>query len=114
MVFALSRKYRKSKFLSPLFFILRLQKIFIKPDLQTLKILEDHIARVELTPKNKVIVPKSVHLEDYLKITDKNEFETLIKAANELENKKIIFFNATPQGGGVALMRNPLIRLYPP
>jgi len=112
MVFPISRKYKRSQFLSPLFYLLKLRKIFIKPDFQTLKILEDHIARIELTSKNKVVVSKNIHLEDYLKITDKNEFETLIKTANELGNKKIIFFNATPQGGGVALMRHPLIRLF--
>lgn len=112
MVNQLGKKLNKSYFISPLLFILKAKRILTKKDFRKLKLLEDQIAKVELTSDYKVIVSKAIHLEDYLRVTDINEFEEMVKLSSKLRNKKIIFFNSTPQGGGVALMRHPLIRLF--
>ncbi|KAH7378495.1 hypothetical protein DE146DRAFT_706970 [Phaeosphaeria sp. MPI-PUGE-AT-0046c] len=52
------------------------------------------------------------NLEDYQGTVHKNTWEATMKVADELKknNVKIAFFNTTPQGGGVALMRHALIR----
>lgn len=55
-----------------------------------------------------------VNLESYRKsINDEGNWRALLKFAAGAREKdlKIAFFSATPQGGGVALMRHSLIRL---
>jgi hypothetical protein len=51
-------------------------------------------------------------LEDYDMTVHPNTWKLTMRFADELKknNIKIAFFNATPQGGGVALMRHALIR----
>lgn len=62
--------------------------------------------------KNKVICPPLVKLADYEAITPPKEFQLLLELSRKFEGKKITFFSATPQGGGVALMRHALMRLF--
>ncbi len=73
---------------------------------------EDQIANIVLTKKNEVEVAELVTLEDYRNITPLPAYELLRTLAKNLAGKKIVFINATPQGGGVAIMRHALIRLY--
>lgn len=51
-------------------------------------------------------------LEDYQHTCGETTWNAVIKYASELKAKrtKIAFFSATPQGGGVALMRHALVR----
>lgn len=51
-------------------------------------------------------------LEDYEMTVHPNTWKLTMGFAETLKKKniKIAFFNATPQGGGVALMRHALIR----
>ncbi|KAH8724715.1 putative trehalose synthase-like protein [Phaeosphaeriaceae sp. PMI808] len=51
-------------------------------------------------------------LEDYRGTVHSNTWKTTMHFANSLKHNKIkiAFFNSTPQGGGVALMRHALIR----
>ncbi len=72
----------------------------------------NNIAKVGVTLDNEVEVGEIVTLEDYKKITSKKEFELLLELTKKFKGKKLIFINATPQGGGVAIMRHALIRLY--
>ena len=53
-------------------------------------------------------------LEDYRKTVRPPTWNSFIKMADEMKSKgtKIAFFSSTPQGGGVALMRHALIRLF--
>ena len=67
--------------------------------------------------KNQVEVDCSGHaqitrLEDYMGTVGKRTWDATIKYAEALkkDNVSIAFFNTTPQGGGVALMRHALIR----
>lgn len=51
-------------------------------------------------------------VEDYEQSVSKATWNATMKYVNSLKQgeKKIAFFNSTPQGGGVALMRHALIR----
>ncbi len=72
----------------------------------------DNIVKVKLKSNNEVEVSELVDLEDYQKTTSEEDFELAKKLASEFNGKKLVFINATPQGGGVALMRHALIRFY--
>jgi len=73
---------------------------------------EDGSFDSKLGDKNQVISPFLCDLQAYEKVADSRQFDTLIKLAKQFKNKKIIYISATPQGGGVALMRHSLMRLY--
>lgn len=62
--------------------------------------------------KGKVETPQLVRLADYEDITPPDEFRELVNFAKKFKGKKISYFSATPQGGGVAIMRHALLRLY--
>lgn len=51
-------------------------------------------------------------LKDYEVTVSRGTWNAVTKYAKELRDKKvkIAFFNSTPQGGGVALMRHALVR----
>jgi alpha,alpha-trehalose phosphorylase (configuration-retaining) len=70
------------------------------------------LAKIDLRQNNEVEPSKLVSLEDYKAACEEGEFETLLALAKKFHGKRISFFNSTPQGGGVALMRHALIRLY--
>lgn len=52
-------------------------------------------------------------LQDHKGTCNATTWNTMMKSVNKLREKKtkIAFFSATPQGGGVALMRHALVRL---
>jgi alpha,alpha-trehalose phosphorylase (configuration-retaining) len=72
---------------------------------------QDNLVKVTLSPEREVLVSELGTLDDYRKIVSKDDFEQLELLAHRFVGKRIIFINATPQGGGVALMRHALIRL---
>lgn len=72
----------------------------------------ENLVHVALKPKNEVDVAELVTIDDYKRITHPDEFDYLVKQAEQFKGKKMVFINATPQGGGVALMRHAIIRLY--
>jgi len=76
-----------------------------------------HLARVTLGNQNEVAVDCDGHArisskEDFQRTVGKATWDATIKYAASLRERKIkiAFFNSTPQGGGVALMRHALIR----
>lgn len=73
---------------------------------------EDGSYLAKVDKKNKVICPPLVKLADYESITPPEDFELLLNEAKKFKGKKIRFFSATPQGGGVALMRHAMMRLF--
>lgn len=77
------------------------------------------IPRIAVDPDtNEVLVDMDGHchmvdLDHFKKTTDKPTWNKLLDLAEECKQRKlkILFFNSTPQGGGVALMRHATIRL---
>ncbi|WP_149402578.1 glycosyltransferase [Dictyobacter arantiisoli] len=72
---------------------------------------QDNLVNVPLTPEREVVVSELVSLEDYRATVMPDQFELLEQFAQKFSGKRLVFINATPQGGGVALMRHALIRL---
>ncbi|KAJ1820834.1 hypothetical protein LPJ60_002978 [Coemansia sp. RSA 2675] len=77
------------------------------------------IPRIAVDPEtNEVLVDMDGHchmldLEHFEQTTDKPTWDKLLQLSEQCKQRKlkIIFFNSTPQGGGVALMRHATIRL---
>lgn len=73
---------------------------------------DQHIIQVRLGAHREVLVDDLITLEDHQTTASKEEFAQLLELAGELKGKNVIFISATPQGGGVALMRHAMMRLY--
>lgn len=73
---------------------------------------EVNLVRIDTTNENEVLASELVTLEDYKTVSSKENFDDLVKQCEFFRGKKLSFFSATPQGGGVALMRHALMRLY--
>src|ERR1700730_8962672 len=74
--------------------------------------MEDHIAAPKLIAHNEVETVPLAMLADYQLITPPEDFSLLLTLAQRFAGKKLVFFNSTAQGGGVALMRHALIPLF--
>jgi glycosyltransferase involved in cell wall biosynthesis len=72
---------------------------------------ENNIVKVGISANHEVEVAELVTLEDYRKVTSREDFALLKTLVQAFSGKRLVFFSATPQGGGVALMRHALIRL---
>ncbi len=72
---------------------------------------EHTIVKVDINAQHEVEVAELVTLEDYRKVTSPADFALLKSLVRAFQGKRLVFFSATPQGGGVALMRHALIRL---
>jgi len=74
----------------------------------------NHEVGIQLDPSRRVLVSRLAKLEDYKRIVPRKEFRRLERIAEEARKKKvkICFFSSTSRGGGVALMRHALIRLF--
>jgi alpha,alpha-trehalose phosphorylase (configuration-retaining) len=59
----------------------------------------------------EVFVESDLTLEDYEAVTPPEDWERLTQLSEELRGKRVSFYNATPKGGGVAIMRGPLVHL---
>ncbi|KAJ2767421.1 hypothetical protein IWQ57_003954 [Coemansia nantahalensis] len=78
-----------------------------------------NIPRIAVDPAtNEVLVDMDSHchmvdIKHFVETTDKPTWDKLLELADECKRRelKILFFNSTPQGGGVALMRHATIRL---
>ncbi len=75
---------------------------------------ENHLVRVKMDVKRRVIPSYLINLIKYQDFFSKQEFENIIELSREFTDKKLslIFINATANGGGVAHMRHAMIRLY--
>lgn len=79
-----------------------------------------HLIRVQIGFRNLVEVDEGglirivESLDDYKTTVREPTWRALLKITNEIKTMgtKIAFFSSTPQGGGVALMRHALIRLF--
>ncbi len=59
----------------------------------------------------EVSVETKVTLEDYRRITLPSDWELMKKFASHLAGKTVVFINPTMEGGGVAMLRPPLIHM---
>ncbi|MFW5888448.1 MAG: glycosyltransferase [Patescibacteria group bacterium] len=75
---------------------------------------KENLPSVKVGKKREVKVPRFCVLDDYKETVSKKEFDFLLETASEFKKKdlKMVFFSSTKSGGGVALMRHALIRLY--
>ncbi|MEX1112305.1 MAG: glycosyltransferase [Candidatus Andersenbacteria bacterium] len=75
---------------------------------------EHNLVKVVPTDTNEVIPSFLVTLKDYEKTVPQTAWAYLHELSQEFRerNSRMVFFNATPQGGGVALMRHAQMRLY--
>lgn len=71
----------------------------------------DDIVYPQVGAYQEVDVAELVSLEDYRRVTSSEDFSRLQVLASAFVGKRLVFINATPRGGGVALMRHALIRL---
>ncbi len=74
--------------------------------------MDERIGVARLTSDNEVETTEIATLAEYRSLTSEDDFALLIALAHRFEGKRIIFVNSTVQGGGVALMRHALIRLF--
>lgn len=75
---------------------------------------EHDLVIVPLDAPNEVSVTCLVTPEEYKQTVSPKAWKYLLEQARLFRerNNRIVFFNATPQGGGVALMRHGLLRLF--
>jgi len=71
---------------------------------------DNDLVRVEILPDREVAVSELTTLEDYRDTATECDFKLAQQLAAAFAGKRLSFINATPQGGGVALMRHALIR----
>ena len=71
---------------------------------------ENDLVKVRILPDREVVVSELTTLEDYRKMATAGDFYLAQQLARAFEGKRLVFINATSQGGGVALMRHALIR----
>lgn len=90
------------------------ETISVKEDIRRISSNFDtnHAARIQVSKDYEVQVKDLISLDDYKKTCSGEEFSTLLSLSNEFKNKSLLFISATPQGGGVAIMRHAMIRLY--
>src|SRR5436305_173545 len=65
---------------------------------------EDNIVRPQLSATHEVQVAELVTYEDYRETASQDDFALLTELARTFQGKKLVFFNATPRGGGIALI----------
>lgn len=73
---------------------------------------KNNIPLVKLGRANEVQTANLATFEEYRKKSEKKDIEKLLSLAEKFKGKKIRFFSATPRGGGVAIMRHALMRLF--
>ena len=78
------------------------------------KFNDNHIVDIQFDPYRRVYVDRLARIEDIKKHTSKEHWKLLLHLIKNYQEKdgRILFFSSTPRGGGVALMRHALIRLY--
>jgi len=124
MAVGLGGRHKKDTFVTKLWLGLDIVPHFISQDthrskedlMQTAKITQslfkpDLSAKVFMNKYNQINSSHLIQLVDYKQTVSNETWEQLQKLKEVLKNKQILFFSATPQGGGVSIMRHALVRL---
>ena len=70
----------------------------------------NEVFRLKRDPNTyEVHVESDVTLEDYRRITPEDDWKLMESWARPLEGKSVVFLNPTMEGGGVAMLRPPLV-----
>ena len=70
------------------------------------------VFRLERNPETyEISVESDLTLEDYRKTTNPEDLQQLLEWAKPLEGNGVVFINPTMEGGGVAMMRPPVVHL---
>ncbi len=74
----------------------------------------DHIVDIKFDPERRVRTVRLADLDDYKRTVGKDDFRELTELSEKFKEQKgkIYFFSSTPRGGGVAIMRHAIIRLF--
>lgn len=80
----------------------------------------NHIPRLQIGPRNAVEVDAGCRiqlvsgLDQYKQTVGHGTWNAILQYADDLRSRKVkmAYFSATPQGGGVALMRHALLRFF--
>lgn len=73
---------------------------------------DSEVFRLKRNPETyEVEVESDLTLDDYRRITHPDDWAILTDWAKPLEGKIVVFFNPTMEGGGVAMMRPPVVDL---
>lgn len=94
---------------------------FFAPDFQTpleiaaaqtnIKFDKDNIVNLEIDDFNEVHPSFLVTVDDYQRACSPEEWQQLNELVKRVGKQRLLFISATPQGGGVSLMRHGLMRL---
>jgi alpha,alpha-trehalose phosphorylase (configuration-retaining) len=84
----------------------------VQDGVEQLSIPEDAYSIEHDAETYEVHVKSYVTLADYERITPPEDMERLKEYAETMQGKELLFVNATASGGGVAIMRSPLVHLY--
>ena len=73
-----------------------------------------NLVKTKISPRRRVRTVRLANLSCFKKSVSKENFNLLLELAKKFQNQenRMVFFSSTVRGGGVALMRHALIRLY--
>ena len=74
----------------------------------------DHIVDVSFDPERRVRTVRLASLDDFRRTIGRDDFQELRNLAEKFKAQegRLYFFSSTPRGGGVAIMRHAIIRLF--
>jgi glycosyltransferase involved in cell wall biosynthesis len=71
------------------------------------------IFRLKRNPRTyEVVVKSDIELDDYKSVALEEDWETMLRWAAPLKDKTVVFINPTMEGGGVAILRPPLVHMF--
>lgn len=72
----------------------------------------DGLVRKVSIKRNEVLVPFLFQIDAYRDVQDEGLIDEVRVLASRMRGEKVLFINATPRGGGVAIMRHSLMRVF--
>lgn len=72
---------------------------------------KDHSHKARVKHTGEVEIVPLCSLKNHEEVAPPEDFQFLLQQANSFKNKKVVFISATPQGGGVAILRHGMMRL---
>lgn len=90
----------------------RIEESNMKNQQNTKTVRENEIFSLYRNPTTyEVEIKSDITLEDYQELTHKDDWDTLLTYAKANGGKTVTFINPTMEGGGVAMLRPPLVHI---